>query len=309
MPDYTSQSKVEIYPLYFRNETFMRVKKAIFPVGGLGTRFLPATKALPKEMLPVVDKPLIQYAVEEASAAGITEFIFVTGRNKTAIEDHFDHSTELESVLSAKGKDKALELVREMMRVPGSVSYVRQQEPAGLGHAVWCARNLVGDEPVAILLADDLIQGGTALSEMVSSYDGGNMVAIMDVAPSETSAYGIVTPGNDDGKRVEIRGLVEKPAPQDAPSNLAVVGRYIIEPELFQQLENQDTGAGGEIQLTDSLAARIGKSPFTGLRFSGTRFDCGSKIGFLQANIALALNRPDLSDDLKTWLKHSDIIS
>ena len=280
------------------------VRKAIFPVGGLGTRFLPATKALPKEMLPVVDKPLIQYAVEEASAAGITEFIFVTGRNKTAIEDHFDHSTELEMVLEAKGKADALALVKDMMHLPGSVSYVRQQEPAGLGHAVWCARNLVGDEPVAILLADDLIQGKPALQEMTAAYQGGNMVAVMEVDPADTSAYGIVTPGTSTGPLVEVRGLVEKPSPEDAPSNLAVVGRYIIEPALFDQLGQQDVGAGGEIQLTDSLAARIGKSPFYGLRFSGQRFDCGSKLGFLQANLSFALERPDMADALLDWFKN-----
>ena len=283
----------------------MRVRKAIFPVGGLGTRFLPATKALPKEMLPIVDKPLIQYAVEEASAAGITEFIFVTGRNKTAIEDHFDHSTELESVLIAKDKGEALDLVRDMLQAPGSVSYVRQQEPAGLGHAVWCARNLVGDEPVAILLADDLIQGAPALKEMIAAYTHGNMVAVMEVDPSQTGAYGIVTPGITTGNLVEVNGLVEKPAPVDAPSNIAVVGRYIIEPAIFDQLSVQNVGAGGEIQLTDSLAARIGKSPFTGLHFSGTRFDCGSKLGFLKANIAFALERADLSSELKEWLKQT----
>ena len=280
------------------------VRKAIFPVGGLGTRFLPATKALPKEMLPVVDKPLIQYAVEEASAAGITEFIFVTGRNKTAIEDHFDHSTELEMVLEAKGKADALALVKDMMHLPGSVSYVRQQEPAGLGHAVWCARNLVGDEPVAILLADDLIQGKPALQEMTAAYQGGNMVAVMEVDPADTSAYGIVTPGTSTGPLVEVRGLVEKPSPEDAPSNLAVVGRYIIEPALFDQLGQQDVGAGGEIQLTDSLAARIGKSPFYGLRFSGQRFDCGSKLGFLQANLSFAFERPDMAEPLLDWFKN-----
>ena len=280
------------------------VRKAIFPVGGLGTRFLPATKALPKEMLPVVDKPLIQYAVEEASAAGITEFIFVTGRNKTAIEDHFDHSTELEMVLEAKGKADALALVKDMMHLPGSVSYVRQQEPAGLGHAVWCARNLVGDEPVAILLADDLIQGKPALQEMTAAYQGGNMVAVMEVDPADTSAYGIVTPGTSTGPLVDVRGLVEKPSPEDAPSNLAVVGRYIIEPALFDQLGQQDVGAGGEIQLTDSLAARIGKSPFYGLRFSGQRFDCGSKLGFLQANLSYAFERPDMAEPLLDWFKN-----
>ena len=278
------------------------VKKAIFPVGGLGTRFLPATKALPKEMLPVVDKPLIQYAIEEAIEAGIEEFIFVTGRNKTAIEDHFDHSVELESVLADKGKDEALKLVKDMMRVPGSVAYVRQQEPAGLGHAVWCARHLIGDEPVAVLLADDLVLGKSTIKEMIEAYKGGNMVAVMDVAQDETSAYGIVTPGADDGRLVTIDGLVEKPKAEDAPSNIAVIGRYIIEPEVFNILGEQSRGVGNEVQLTDALATRIGAAPFMGLRFSGQRFDCGSKIGFQKANIAYSLERDDMADELRAWL-------
>ena len=279
-----------------------QVRRAIFPVGGLGTRFLPATKALPKEMLTVVDKPLIQYAVEEAADAGIEEFIFVTGRNKSAIEDHFDHSVELEATLAAKGKTQALDMVQQMMRNPGSVIYVRQQEPAGLGHAVWCARHLAQSEPVAVLLADDLILGTGCLGEMLSVYNGGNMVAVMDVPQSETASYGIVTPGADDGRIVEVNGLVEKPSPKDAPSNIAVVGRYIIEPGVFTHLDRQEQGAGGEIQLTDSLARQIGEVPFSGLRFSGERFDCGSKIGFLQANIAFALQRDELGQHLKSWL-------
>ena len=280
-----------------------QVRKAIFPVGGLGTRFLPATKALPKEMLTVVDKPLIQYAVEEAADAGIEEFIFVTGRNKSAIEDHFDHSVELEATLAAKGKTQALDMVQQMMRNPGSVMYVRQQEPAGLGHAVWCARHLAQSEPVAVLLADDLILGTGCLGEMLSAYNGGNMVAVMDVPQNETASYGIVTPGADDGRIVEVNGLVEKPSPADAPSNIAVVGRYIIEPGVFTHLDRQEQGAGGEIQLTDSLARQIGEVPFSGLRFSGERFDCGSKIGFLQANIAFALQRDELGQHLKSWLE------
>jgi UTP--glucose-1-phosphate uridylyltransferase len=279
-----------------------QVRKAIFPVGGLGTRFLPATKALPKEMLTVVDKPLIQYAVEEAADAGIEEFIFVTGRNKSAIEDHFDHSVELEATLAAKGKKQALDMVQQMMRNPGSVIYVRQQEPAGLGHAVWCARHLAQSEPVAVLLADDLILGTGCLGEMILAYNGGNMVAVMDVPQNETASYGIVTPGADDGRIVEVNGLVEKPSPKDAPSNIAVVGRYIIEPGVFTHLDRQEQGAGGEIQLTDSLAQQIGEVPFNGLRFSGERFDCGSKIGFLQANIAFALQRDELGQHLKSWL-------
>ena len=280
----------------------MTIKKAIFPVGGLGTRFLPATKAMPKEMLPVVDKPLIQYAVEEAAAAGIEQFIFVTGRNKTAIEDHFDHSTELESVLIEKDKADALEVVRRMLREPGSVSYVRQQEPAGLGHAVWCARHLVGTEPVAVLLADDLILGAPAMAEMTSAYTGGNMVALMDVPASDTGAYGIITPGSKQGNLTEITGIVEKPSPDKAPSGKAVVGRYILEPKIFDELGKGRRGAGGEIQLTDALAARIGHTPFHGLNFSGERFDCGSKIGFLKANIAFGLARDELQGDLSQWL-------
>jgi UTP--glucose-1-phosphate uridylyltransferase len=279
------------------------IKKAIFPVGGLGTRFLPATKAMPKEMLPVVDKPLIQYAVEEAAAAGVEEFIFVTGRNKSAIEDHFDHSFELEAALIGRGKNEALAVVHDMIRTPGLVSYVRQQEPVGLGHAVWCARNLVHDEPVAVLLADDLILGRSCLGEMVDNFKGGNMIAVMDVPADQTRSYGIVTPGSDDGHLIEVKGLVEKPAPEDAPSSIAVVGRYIIDPSIFETLSNQEQGAGDEIQLTDALAKQIGHTPFHGLRFSGERFDCGSKLGFLQANFAFAMQNDSLAEPLKRWMK------
>ena len=282
----------------------MKIRKAIFPVGGLGTRFLPATKALPKEMLPVVDKPLIQYAVEEAAEAGIEEYIFVTGRNKSAIEDHFDHSTELETLLHIKGKNKALLAVQEMMKPPGSISYVRQQEPAGLGHAVWCARNIVANEPVAILLADDLILGKSALKEMCDAWKGGNMVASMKVDPEQTASYGIITPGKTFGNIVEVHGLVEKPKPKDAPSAIAIVGRYIIQPSVFTTLSTQSKGAGGEIQLTDALSREIGKAPFFGYHFSGKRFDCGSKLGFLQANIAFALQRDDLKRPLQNWIKN-----
>ena len=278
------------------------IKKAIFPVGGLGTRFLPATKAMPKEMLPVVDKPLIQYAVEEAAEAGVVEFIFVTGRNKTAIEDHFDHSFELEETLAAKGKDEALHLVKDMLHNPGSVFYVRQQQPAGLGHAVWCARHLVGSEPVAVLLADDLILGASCVKEMVDAYKGGNMVAVMDVPREQTGSYGIVTPSADDGHIVQVEGLVEKPDPSYAPSNIAVVGRYILTPKVFETLAAQEHGAGGEIQLTDALAKQIGQAPFSGVRFSGERFDCGSKLGFLQANVAFGLNNDTVRDQLRDWL-------
>lgn len=280
----------------------MTIKKAIFPVGGLGTRFLPATKAMPKEMLPVVDKPLIQYAVEEASAAGVEQFIFVTGRNKTAIEDHFDHSTELESVLVEKNKTQALEVISRMLQEPGAVSYVRQQEPAGLGHAVWCARHLIGNEPVAVLLADDLILGAPALAEMTARYTSGNMVALMEVPASDTGAYGIITQGKKDGQVTEINAIVEKPSPETAPSTKAVVGRYILEPGVFDVLAKGQRGAGGEIQLTDALAARIGHVPFHGFDFSGERFDCGSKIGFLKANIAFGMARDELQGDLAEWL-------
>lgn len=283
----------------------MNVRKAIFPVGGLGTRFLPATKALPKEMLPIVDKPLIQYAVEEAVAAGIEEFIFVTGRNKTAIEDHFDHSTELETALLAKGKEEALNLVQGMIHSPGSVSYVRQQQPAGLGHAIWCARHQIAGEPVAVLLADDLILGTPALKEMIDAYQGGNMVAVMNVPADETGSYGIITPKDEAGQLVTIADIVEKPDPEVAQSTLAVVGRYIIEPGVFDKLAEGKKGAGGEIQLTDSLAARISDVPFLGLRFSGERFDCGSKLGFLKANIAFARSRPELRDDIEKWLANT----
>jgi len=278
------------------------IKKAIFPVGGLGTRFLPATKALPKEMLPVVDKPLIQYAVEEAVEAGVEEFIFITGRNKSAIEDHFDHSFELDAMLKSLGKDEALATIHDMVKDPGSVVYVRQQEPAGLGHAVWCARQFAQNEPVAILLADDLILGKGCLGEMVDAYQGGNMVAVMDVPNAQTGSYGIVTPGTDNGHLVEVKGLVEKPKPEDAPSNIAVVGRYIIQPSVFDALTLQERGASNEIQLTDALAKQIGGAPFHGVRFSGERFDCGSKLGFLQANLAFGLNHPDMSDGLRDWI-------
>ena len=228
----------------------------------------------------------------------------MTGRNKTAIEDHFDHSFELEETLFAKGKAAALETVRGMIHEPGTVAYVRQQEPAGLGHAVCCARHLIHDEPVAVLLADDLILGSSCLAEMVASYQGGNMVAVMDVLKSETGSYGIITPGADNGQLVEVSGLVEKPDPANAPSNIGVVGRYIIESGVFDQLGTQDSGAGNEVQLTDALACQIGEVPFHGFRFSGERFDCGSKIGFLQANIAFAMSRDDLAEPLVSWIKN-----
>ena len=283
----------------------MRIRKAVFPVGGLGTRFLPATKALPKEMLPIVDKPLIQYAVEEAAAAGVEEFIFVTGRGKTAIEDHFDHSYELEDLLSSRDKIDALEALRAAVPGAGQVAYTRQQEPLGLGHAVWCARNLVGNEPFAVLLADDLIQSQTpCLKQMAdaAAETGGNMVAVMDVPREHTSRYGILDVGHDDGRLAEVQGLVEKPDPAEAPSTLSVIGRYILMPEVFDYLGKKELGAGGEIQLTDAMAKMIGKQPFHGLRFEGTRFDCGDKLGFLQATVAFGLARDDVRDGLGNYL-------
>ena len=282
----------------------MKIKKAIFPVGGLGTRFLPATKSMPKEMLPVVDKPIIQYAVEEAANAGIEQFIFVTSRGKSSIENHFDHSFELENNLLLKGKKETLKTAQEMLKIPGSFAYVRQQEPAGLGHAVWCARHLVGNEPVAVILADDLIKGSNTIKEMISNYSSGNMLAIMNVNNQDVSSYGIISPGKTlDNNVTEILGLIEKPSIDKAPSNMAVVGRYIIEPSVFKELEKQNRGTSNEIQLTDAIANRIGKSHCYGYKFTNDRFDCGSKLGFIQANIKFSIERDDLSEKLKSWLK------
>ena len=280
----------------------MKIKKAIFPVGGLGTRFLPATKSMPKEMLPIVDKPLIQYAVEEAANAGIEQFIFVTSRGKSAIEDHFDHSLELENNLILKGKKETLKTAQEMLKIPGSFAYIRQQEPLGLGHAVWCARHLIGDEPVAVILADDLIEGSNTIGEMIEGYSGGNMLAIMEVKKEDVSSYGIITPGKKVKNNVEILNLIEKPSVDKAPSNFAVVGRYIIEPDIFDVLEKQNRGTGNEIQLTDAISNRIGSSNCTGYQFSGERFDCGSKLGFIQANIKYSFKRNEINKQLKEWL-------
>ena len=280
-----------------------RVRKAVFPVGGLGTRFLPATKAMPKEMLPVVDKPLIQYAVEEAQAAGIEEFIFVTGRQKTAIEDHFDHSYELEDTLNERSKTTELQAIRSWMPQPGQVAYTRQQQPLGLGHAVLCARNLVGNEPFAVLLADDLVLAQKpCLKQMIEAYDAlpGNIVAVEDVPREHTNRYGVLDIERDDPKLVRVKGVVEKPQPKDAPSTLSIIGRYILEPDVFEHLAKQERGAGNEIQLTDALAQQIAaKRPFFGLRFEGKRFDCGDKAGFFEANLAFALARPDMRDAVR----------
>jgi UTP--glucose-1-phosphate uridylyltransferase len=288
-----------------------RVRKAVFPVGGLGTRFLPATKAMPKEMLTVVDKPLIHYAVEEARAAGIEQFIFVTGRGKTVIEDHFDLSYELEDTLRGRGKTAILDELKAWKPAAGQVVYTRQMEPLGLGHAVGCAREIVGDEPFAVLLADDLILSDTpALKQMVDAHQkvGGNMLAVMEVPHEHTKRYGVLTPGaRPSADLVEVKGLVEKPDPARAPSNLAVIGRYILQPEVFDHLDRVQRGAGGEIQLTDAMATMIGTAPFHGHRFTGTRFDCGDKIGFLQANVAFGLARGDIGAEFAAALRDMNL--
>ncbi len=281
----------------------MKIKKAIFPVGGLGTRFLPATKSMPKEMLPIVDKPLIQYAVEEAADAGIEQFIFVTSRGKSAIENHFDHSFELENNLLSKGKRDTLASAKEMLKIPGSYAYVRQQQPAGLGHAIWCARHLIQNEPFAVILADDLIFGQSTTKEMIKNYTSGNMVAIMEVDKQKVSSYGIVQSDNNDDDIVEINQMIEKPSTDKAPSNLAIVGRYILDDKVFDKLEKQERGSNQEIQLTDAISSQIGEIPCFGFKIQDERFDCGSKLGFLQANISYALNRNDLNSDLTNWLK------
>ena len=280
----------------------MKIKKAIFPVGGLGTRFLPATKSMPKEMLPIVDKPLIQYAVEEAAEAGIEQFIFVTSKGKSAIENHFDHSFELENNLLKTGKKETLKIAQDMLKIPGSYAYVRQQEPAGLGHAIWCARHLINNEPFAVILADDLIAGKSVIGKMIKNYTGGNMMAIMDVNKNEVSSYGIIHPGKSDKNIYEIKKMVEKPKISEAPSRMAIVGRYILDSEIFKVLKNQKKGSDNEIQLTDAISSLIGKFPCYGYKFNEQRFDCGSKLGFLQANISFALERADLKK-LKNWLK------
>jgi UTP--glucose-1-phosphate uridylyltransferase len=279
------------------------VRKAVFPVAGLGTRFLPATKAFAKELLPIVDRPLIQYAVDEAREAGIEQMIFVTGRGKVGLEDYFDIAFELETVMRARGK--SLEALEPTRMPPGSIASVRQQEPLGLGHAVWCARDIVGDEPFAVLLPDDLMVGEPGcLAQMVEAYErvGGNIICVQEVPRDKTASYGVIAPGQHDGRLTEIRGLVEKPRPEDAPSNLAVVGRYILQPEVMRILEDKETGAGGEIQLTDAMAKLIGKQPFHGVTFDGDRYDCGDKVGFVIANIALGLAREDVAPAIRAYI-------
>jgi UTP--glucose-1-phosphate uridylyltransferase len=283
------------------------LRKAVFPVAGLGTRFLPATKATAKEMLPVVDKPLIQYAVEEARAAGIEQFCMVTGRGKTALVEHFDVAFELESTLRDRAKSEALEALRGAQSEPGSIVTVRQQVPLGLGHAIWCARAFIGDDPFAILLPDDLVLADKpCLAQLAEAYyeTGGNIVAVTEVPPEQTNRYGILKVGLDDGRLVEVTGLVEKPAPKDAPSNLSIIGRYILMPKVIEYLALMERGAGNEVQLTDAMARLIGEQPFHGLRYQGRRFDCGDKIGYLEAQIAFALKRPELAGEVRAFLKN-----
>ena len=276
------------------------IRKAVFPVAGLGTRFLPATKAIPKELLPVVDRPLIQYAVDEAREAGIEEMIFVTGRGKTALVEHFDMAYELETTMRERGKNlAALEPTRF---TPGNLITVRQQVPLGLGHAIWCARAIVGDEPFAILLPDELMVGSPGcMAQMVEDYQqvGGNLVSVLEVPHAEVSSYGVIDPGESRGALTEVRGLVEKPAIDKAPSNKIISGRYILQPDVMRTLENQEKGAGGEIQLTDAMEAMIGRQPFHAVTFTGRRFDCGSKIGFVEATLALALEREDMGAEVR----------
>jgi UTP--glucose-1-phosphate uridylyltransferase len=283
------------------------VRKAVLPVAGMGTRFLPATKAVPKEMLTVVDKPVVQYAVEEAMEAGIEQFIFVTGRGKHVIEDHFDHAYELEALLRARGRTAELNGLLEDLPATGSVSFTRQQSPLGLGHAVWCARHFVGDEPFAVLLPDDLMVGTPgALKQMIEVYNrvgGGVVVAAEEKPLEEVKRYGVIAPGAEKGNAVEVKGVVEKPDPAVAPSRLTVIGRYILDPQVFIELDRKEKGAGGEIQLTDSMAKLIGQVPFHAVKTNCTRYDCGSKEGFLQANIAVGLSRPDIAPSLKAMLK------
>ncbi|GLR46589.1 UTP--glucose-1-phosphate uridylyltransferase [Sphingomonas astaxanthinifaciens] len=278
------------------NSSFKPVRKAVFPVAGLGTRLLPATKTMPKEMLTVIDRPLIQYAVDEAREAGIEQLIFVTGRGKSSLVDYFDMSFELETTMKSKGKSLApLELSRTAF---GELITVRQQQPLGLGHAVWCARHVVGDEPFAVLLPDDLMAGAPgALAQMVEAYNlvGGNIVCAEEVAPEKTASYGIVTPGTTDGKLTEVKGLVEKPRPEVAPSRLGVIGRYILQPEVMQVLDAQEPGAGGEIQLTDAMAKLIGRQPFHAVEVDAERHDCGDRAGYVLATLKLAMARDDLA--------------
>ena len=285
----------------------MKIRKAVFPVAGLGTRFLPATKAMPKEMLPVVDKPLIQYAVEEALASGIEQIIFVTGSGKTALENHFDCQYELEDTLRKKNKHDLLKLIESLVPKSGTIIYTRQSEPLGLGHAIWCARDIVGDEPFAVLLADDLIQSDVpVLYQMTKEFDRlrASMVAAIEVPKEETSKYGILETESAYNGTVRVKSMIEKPKPEEAPSNLAAIGRYIFTPRIFDYLERTRPGKGGEIQLTDSMVKLLEEQPIFGFKFKGTRFDCGDKAGFQMANIAFALESPEIRDTLVSYLKN-----
>ncbi|MEO1490174.1 MAG: UTP--glucose-1-phosphate uridylyltransferase GalU [Pseudomonadota bacterium] len=279
------------------------IRKAVFPVAGLGTRFLPATKAIPKELLPVVDRPLIQYAVDEAREAGIEQMIFVTGRGKTAIVEHFDVAFELETTMSERGKD--LSVLEPTRATPGDIITVRQQVPLGLGHAIWCARAIVGEEPFAIFLPDELMigkKGGTGcMKQMVEAYEkvGGNLISVLEVPMEEVPSYGVIDPGAAEGALTQVKGLVEKPPLEKAPSNKIISGRYILQPEVMRTLENQEKGAGGEIQLTDAMARMIGDQPFHAVTFDGNRYDCGSKLGFIEATLALAMQRDDMGEDVR----------
>lgn len=284
-----------------------KVTKAIFPVAGMGTRFLPATKSVPKEIMTLVDRPLIQYAIDEARAAGIKEFIFVTSRGKGALEDYFDHAPQLEQELRRKGKDDLLEILKNTNMESGAIAYMRQHRALGLGHAVWCARRLIANEPFAVILPDDVIAAEKpCLQQMVEAYNetGGNMVAAMEVAPEKASSYGMLDVMEDMGRLVQVKGMVEKPEPEQAPSNLAVIGRYILAPSVLQNLNKIKSGSGGEIQLTDAIAAELTQERNVyGYRFEGQRFDCGSKSGFLQATVAFGLAREDLREDLLGYLQ------
>ena len=276
------------------------IRKAVFPVAGLGTRFLPATKAIPKELLPIVDRPLIQYAVDEAREAGIEQMIFVTGRGKTALVEHFDMAFELETTMGERGKD--LSVLDPTRFTPGDLITVRQQVPLGLGHAIWCARAIVGDEPFAILLPDELMVGSPGcMAQMVEAYEevGGNLISVLEVPRDEVSRYGVIDPGATSGALTEVRGLVEKPPLDKAPSNKIISGRYILQPEVMRTIEDQEKGSGGEIQLTDAMARMIGEQPFHAVTFAGRRFDCGSKTGFVEATLAIALEREDMGADVR----------
>jgi UTP--glucose-1-phosphate uridylyltransferase len=287
-----------------QDSTRKSIRTAVFPVAGLGTRFLPATKAIPKEMLPIIDRPLIQYAVDEAREAGIEQLVFVTGRGKTSIVEHFDTAYELESTM--KERNKALDILDPTRILPGNLVTVRQQVPLGLGHAIWCARAIVGNDPFAIFLPDELMIGEPGcMKQMVEAYNevGGNLISVLEVPREEVSSYGVIAPGKQDGSLTEVLGLVEKPKVEAAPSNLIISGRYILQPEVMKVLDNQEKGAGGEIQLTDAMARMIGTQPFHAVTFAGRRYDCGSKVGFVEATLALALARPDMAEETRAMVK------